>query len=165
MKRLLAALLVMGAMVGAQAQTAPAAKPDFTGNWKLNVAKSDFGPVPQPTSETDAVTQTGDDFKVAVVQVGAVGDQNYTLSLKVGGDMAPVAADAFPANAEFRLVSSKAEWAGRVLVVTQKATYQGGPVDISTRWTLSDDGKMITKTTAYSLDQGSFVTTTVFEKS
>ena len=165
MKRLLAAMLVIGATVGAQAQTAPAAKPDFTGNWKLNVAKSDFGPVPQPTSETDTVTQTGDDFKVAVVQVGAVGNQNYTLSLKVGGDMAPVAADAFPPTAEFRLISSKAEWAGRVLVVTQKATYQGGPVDISTRWTLSDDGKVITKTTAYSLDQGNFVTTTVFEKS
>ena len=165
MKRLLAAMLVIGAMAGAQAQTAPAAKPDFTGNWKLNVAKSDFGPVPQPTSETDVVTQTGDAFKVAIVQLGAVGDQNYTLNLKVGGDMTPVAADAFPPTAGFRLVSSKAEWAGRVLVVTQKATYQGGPVDISTRWTLSDDGKVITKTTAYSLDQGNFVTTTVFEKS
>jgi hypothetical protein len=164
MKRLIAALLVMGMMVGVQAQTASAAKPDFTGNWKLNVAKSDYGQVPPPTMETNVVTQTGDDFKVLVTQAGSVGDQNYTLSFKAGGDVAPMAGDAFPANSEFSILSSKAEWAGRVLVMTQKAKYQGGPVDISSRWTLSDDGKVITKITSFSLDQGNFVTTTVFEK-
>ncbi len=165
MKKLLASLLMMGTMAGIQAQTAPAAKPDFTGSWKLNVTKSDYGQVPQPSSETNVVTQTGDDFKVTVTQAGAVGDQNYTVSFKAGGDGVQMPDDAFPANAEFRLVSSKAEWAGLALVVTQKATYQGGPVDITSRWTLSDDGKVMTKLTTFSLDQGVFTTTTVFEKS
>jgi hypothetical protein len=52
-----------------------------------------------------------------------------------------------------------------MLVLTHKATYQGGPLDISTRWTLSDNGKIMTKITSYTLNQGDFVTTTVYEKS
>ena len=162
---LLAALLILtGATATLQAQTAPAAKPDFSGSWKLNVGKSDYGQVPPPTSETNLVTQTEDNFKVAVTQSGQVGDQNYTLAFKAGGAETTMAADAFAANSEFRILSSKAEWAGTVLVVEQKAMYQGGPLAISARWSLSDDGKVITKITSFSLSQGDFSTTTVYEK-
>jgi hypothetical protein len=165
MKMLLAALLILtGATATFQAQTAPAAKPDFSGSWKLNVGKSDYGQVPPPASETNIVTQTEDDFKVAVTQTGQVGDQNYTLTFKAGGADSPMAADAFAANSEFRVLSSKAEWVDRVLVVTQKAMYQGGPLEISSRWSLSDDGKVITKITGFSLSQGNYSTTTVSEK-
>lgn len=165
MKILFAALLILtGTTATFQAQTAPAAKPDFTGNWKLNVGKSDYGQVPPPTSETNIVTQTEDDFKVALTQTGQVGDQNYTLTFKVGGAETPMAADAFAANSEFRILSSKAEWKGPVLVITQKAMYQGGPLEISSRWSLSDDGKVITKITSFSLSQGDYSTTTVYEK-
>jgi hypothetical protein len=165
MKMLLATLLFLtGATATFQAQTAPAAKPDFSGNWKLNVAKSDFGQVPPPSSETNVVTQTQDDFKVAITQAGQVGDQNYTLTFKVGGAETPMAAEAFAANSEFRILSSKAEWKGPLLIVTQKAMYQGGPLEISSRWSLSDDGKVITKITSFSLSQGDYTTTTVYEK-
>lgn len=165
MQRFLAALLMIGVATLGHAQTAPAAKPDFSGSWKLNVGKSDFGQVPPPSSETDVVAQTGDDFKVAVTQSGQVGDQNYRLTFEAGGVESPVADNSFAANSEFKIVSSKAEWVGATLVLTHKAIYQGGALDISTRWTLSDDGKVMTKITSYSLNEGNFVTTTIFEKS
>jgi hypothetical protein len=157
---------VMGtvAVAVALAQTASASKPDFSGSWKLNLVKSEFGQVPQPTSETNVVTQTGDDFSLAVTQANEMGTVNYLISFKAGGTETPVAKDAFPANADFKILSSKAEWQGNVLVLTQKATYQNGAVDVLARFMLSDDGKVLTKLTNYATDQGEFDTRTIYEK-
>jgi hypothetical protein len=154
MKRFLVGLLMIGAVALGQAQTGPAEKPDFSGSWKLNVSKSEFGQVPPPSSETDVVMQMGDDFNVVVKQTDQVGDQNYTLTFKAGGAESPMSESSFAAGSEFKIVNSKAEWAGATLVLTHKAIYQGGPLDISTRWTLSDNGKVMTKITSYTLSQG-----------
>ena len=44
------------------------AKPNFTGTWKVNVAKSDFGAMPAPDSRTDKITHEDTDLKVHVAQ-------------------------------------------------------------------------------------------------
>ena len=121
--------------------------------------------MPPPSSETNVVTQAGDDFNVVVMQTGQVGDQNYPLTFKAGGAESPVPENSFAANSEFKIVNSKAEWAGATLVLMHKGIYQAGALDISTRWTLSDDGKEMTKITSYTLSQGDFVIKTVYEKS
>ena len=166
MKKLFALMLLAGSAVGVwgQAAAAPVAKPDFTGTWKMSMAKSDFGQVPPPSSEINVIAQTGDDVKLAVTQANDMGTQDYTLTFKAGGPESVVAKDVFPASAQFTIISSKAEWQGKVLLLAQKATYQSGGLSISTRWTLSDDGKLLTKVTSYSLDLGNFTTTTVYEK-
>ena len=148
------------------AQAAPAAaKPDFTGTWTLDLGKSVYGPVPSPNSEINVVSQSGDDFKIAFTQVGGAGTLNYTVVFKADGTEVPIPKDGFPANSDLQILSTKGEWQNGVLVLTQKATYQGMNVTISARYTLSDDGKELTKLTNYSTEQGDYDTKTVYAKS
>ena len=51
----LAALLASG-----QAQ----ANPNFSGEWKLNTSKSDFGPLPGPSTRTDKIAHVHPDLKI-----------------------------------------------------------------------------------------------------
>ena len=169
MKKMFAMVLLIGSAVGTWGQAgaagaAPATKPDFTGTWKLNLTKSDFGQVPPPAIESNVIAQTGDAFKLAVTQANDAGTQDYPIMFKTGAEESFVAKDVFPASAQFTITSSKAEWQGKALLVTQKATYQSGGLSISARWTLSDAGKLLTKVTSYSLDMGNFTTTAVYEK-
>jgi hypothetical protein len=46
----LALLTLAFGLVQAQAKT------DFSGTWKLNASKSDFGPMPPPDTRTDKIT-------------------------------------------------------------------------------------------------------------
>jgi hypothetical protein len=178
MKKLMMLTLALGSMavvsapVALVAQAAPAAqpaaataKPDFSGSWKLDLGKSVYGPVPSPNSETDVITQTGDEFKLMTTQEGGVGTLTYSLNFTAGGPEMTLAKDAFPANAEFVILTTKGDWNGAVLVIVQKATYQGMAVAISQRFTLSEDGKELTKLTNYSTGQGDYDTKTVYAKS
>jgi hypothetical protein len=48
-------------------------KTDFSGTWKLNIAKSDFGPLPAPASRTDVVTHKDNSLSDKVTQESAEG--------------------------------------------------------------------------------------------
>jgi hypothetical protein len=57
------ALLLTIACVGiAMAATSGDGKPDFTGNWVLNLDHSNFGKAPKPTGMTLKVTRNGDNM-------------------------------------------------------------------------------------------------------
>ena len=167
MKKALCVLLVLAgvAMVGlAQTGAIHQAKPDFTGTWKLNVAKSDFGEAPQPVSETDVLTQTGDMLKVSIASESERGKRNYVYSVKLDGTDTPFPSDAFPAGSPFKILSSKAEWQGASLVITQTTTFQDAKGTLKATYTLSADGKVLTKATHISMEMGDFDTKSVFDK-
>jgi hypothetical protein len=60
-------------------------KPDFSGTWKLNVAKSDFGALPGPESRTDVITHKDPSLSNSVTAEGAQGKQQYTVNYTTDG--------------------------------------------------------------------------------
>ncbi len=166
MKRMLSGLIVVAGLASgclAQAPSGDAAKPNFAGTWKLNVTKSDAGQM-TPASETDTISQTADEIKVAIVADREQGKMAYSFPVKLDGTETPVPADAFPADSVFKLTSSKAEWVSGSLVITQTTNFQDTKGTLKSTFTLSADGKTLTKTTHITFDQGDFDSKTVYDK-
>lgn len=61
------------------------AKPNLSGTWKLNVAKSDFGPLPAPSARTDKIEQSDPNLKIAITQSGEQGEFTYTMAYTTDG--------------------------------------------------------------------------------
>src|SRR5271166_4640089 len=78
---MLATLAVVALALTATAQT----RPNFAGSWKLNVGKSDFGPLPPPDSETHTVIQTDAGLRDAVIADTQQGKQDYTITYNFDG--------------------------------------------------------------------------------
>lgn len=141
-------------------------KPDFSGTWKLNVEKSDFGPVPGPNAQTDVIEQKGDTIKIHVTAQGDQGDLQYTETLTTDGKEVAVSPDspgAHPAP-EVTMQSIAASWDGATLNVSQKLTYGTDPVTGVSHYTLSADGKTLTIASDYEGTQGGASRTFVFDK-
>ena len=84
MNRKLSALVMLASLAGfCGAQTAGQAKPNFSGTWKLNLQKSTLGQF-SPTSETDTITQTADEFKIEVASESQRGKARYHNYGKAG---------------------------------------------------------------------------------
>jgi len=132
-------------------------KPNFSGNWKLNVGKSDFGMLPPPDSRTDMIEQTPDMIKDTVSSVGQQGQMNYALSLKPDGTETTI-------HAGERDLKVSAVWEGPALAVTTKLDYQGNPVTIKSHWTLSADGAVWTQAAHIESPMGEMDQKLVFEK-
>lgn len=184
MLRIIAAtfLLASASLLPAQtttqttSQTAPAASPaatpaatvptpDLSGAWHLNLQKSDFGEVPAPNSETEIIIENGTDLKMAVASdADNTGKQAYVLPITIGATQSATPANTFPANALYKILASKAQWQGAALVVDQKMNYQGSDGTAHSVYTLSSDGKTLTRQTHYSLDLGEFDVTYIFDK-
>ncbi len=150
---MLATLAVAALALTATAQT----NPDLTGTWKLNVAKSDFGPLPPPDSETHTVTQTAAGIKDAVVADTQQGKQDYTITYNFDGSETVNT----PAGLE---IKSKAKWDGPALTVTSKLKFQDQDVDVKDVWTLSADGKTLTKDTHFSSAMGEADQKIIYDK-
>jgi len=112
-------------------------KPDFSGTWKLNVAKSDFGPLPGPESRTDVVTHKDPSLSDSVTADGAQGKQQYTVSYTTDGKEAVNKIGP-------REVKSTLKWAGSNLVISSKFAYNDMDVTSESTWVLSPDGKTLT---------------------
>jgi hypothetical protein len=158
-------LVVLLALAGmGWAQKKAGAKPNLTGEWKLNVAASDFGDVPPPVRQMEVVTQAGDEFAIVITIEREEMNQNYTLRFQAGGTEMPLAKGSFPEDAPFRILGVKGEWQGGVLVVTQRVSFQGAEGTVTANYSLSGDGKVLRKTTHVAMDAGSFDTKTVYDK-
>jgi hypothetical protein len=132
-------------------------KPDFTGTWKLNVTKSDFGPLPGPESRTDVITHKEPSLSNSVTAQTAQGKQEYTLSYTTDGKealnkMGP------------REVKSTLKWDGSNLKVSSTFLFNDSPVTGEATWSLSPDGKTLTINAHFSSTMGEADQTFVFEK-
>ncbi len=144
------------------AQTAPQPRPSFAGTWKVNLQKSDLGQM-APESETYTVSQTDDEIKITIASTGQF-PINYSFAAKLDGTDTPIAADAFPAGSPFRILTSKATWLGAALVITQSTSFQDAKGTLTSTFTLSDDGKTLTRATHIVFDQGAFDSKSVYDK-
>jgi hypothetical protein len=132
-------------------------KSDFSGNWKLNVDKSNFGPVPPPTSMTLQVDHKDPVLKTVTNQNGMDGE--YTIN-------ATYTTDGKESKNDFRGVpaSSTAKCDGAAMLVNTKLEVQGMAIEIKANWQLSADGKVMNQVAKIATPQGDFDLTQVLER-
>jgi hypothetical protein len=149
------------ATIPATKPTAPTvsagAKPDYSGTWKLNVSKSDFGPLPGPDTRTDTIDHKDPSLKATTSQDGPQGKQDYTLAITTDGKEATN-------NAGGMELKSTGGWEGNNLVVNTKLKFQDNDVVIKSVWLLSDDGKTLTQNAHITSPLGELDQKMVFEK-
>ena len=133
------------------------AKTNFSGDWKLNVSKSEFGPMPPPSSMTGKITHQDPKLKLAVKQTGERGDVDYEMNYSTDGK---------ETTNEFRgnPMKSTARWDGEALVIDTKGSFDGNDFTIQDRMSLSADGKTLTLKRHFSSSMGEADQTLVLEK-
>jgi hypothetical protein len=149
MKRLLFASLVLASSCFAA--------PNLTGDWKLNLSKSQYGPLPAPVEVTRKIKLDGINLSMSTqqktIQRDSTSDLHYTTDGKVcinkvtNGD-----------------AKGAAHWEGDTLII--ESSQQNGPQELKSRevWTVSPDGKTLTIATHLTLPQGGVDVKQVFEK-
>lgn len=170
----LAAVLVLcGSLVSAQtpppapapaAAQAPVVKPDLSGTWTLNLSKSNYDQVPPPQDEIIVFSHTGPTYSIATTSDNERGKEVYTLPFVTDGSETPTPKGIFADTATLQYLSTKGEWDGTSLILTQKIIYQSGAGSLKSTFTLSADGKTLTRMMHISVDQGEFDTTSVYDK-
>ena len=133
------------------------AKSDFSGTWKINAGKSEFGPMPPPDSMTQKIVHEDPSLKVNIVQTGGGGDMTYDMAYTTDGKECV----NHLGDNEFK---STLKWDGDDLVTDTKGSFDGNAFTAKDRWTLSDGGKTMTMQRHISTDGGDFDIKLVFEK-
>ena len=151
-------VLAMLALAGLAATLASAAdKPNFTGSWKMNSEKSDFGPVPPPEKMERTIKHEDPKLNVNSMSVGPQGENkteaNYTTDAKDSVN-----------KMNGMEVKSVAAWDGSNLTIKYKREAQGMEISFVENWTLSADGKVLTVVNNLSTPQGDFVLKMVMDK-
>jgi len=132
-------------------------KPDFSGNWKLNAEKSDFGPMPKPEKVDYVIAHKDPALSIKSTAVTQMGEISNEVKITTDGK-------EFINNLHGQEIKGTAKWEGRTLVVTQKAEMQGAELVVVQKWTLADDGKSITQEVTISGPQGELKQTAVLDK-
>ncbi len=149
--KILGTILVAALAVNGQ----PAAKPDFSGQWKANTAKSNFAGLPPPEFITRNITHAEPALTIVEEQRPALGDEKVTRKYVTDGS-----ASTFESAGV--TVSTSAVWKERTLLVNSSVADIG--LTISDEMTLSDDGKTLTSAIRISSAQGDVDITVVFER-
>jgi hypothetical protein len=133
-------------------------KPNFSGEWTLVPAKSDFGMMPPPSSAVQKVTHNEPQLKVVNTQTGDQGtmttESSYTTDGKECVNSGMMGAE----------VKSKLKWDGNALVIDSSMDFQGTAVTITNRWALSEDGKILTVNIHFASPMGEGDAKMVYEK-
>jgi hypothetical protein len=133
------------------------AAPNLTGEWKLNVSKSNYGPIPAPQLMVRKVRHDDPALGIRTTQKGAQGE--ITTQLNYTTDGKPAVNKVGGAEAK-----GAAQWQGDKLVIDSTREVQGNPMRSRETWSLSADGKVLTIATHVGLPQGEFDLTLVFDK-
>ena len=130
----------------------PAGSHAISGSWRM--------------SKMDALSENAVfvTFKVSGDSLTMTNQTGQSYTAKLDGTETPVASDAFPSDAMFKILSTKAAWQGSALIITQTTSFQDTKGTLQSTFTLSDDGKTLTKTTHVKMDMGEFDSKSVYDK-
>ena len=140
------------------AVTALAAPANLSGDWKLNLAKSNFGRFPTPASITRKISQDGLKLAITVVQKGPQGEVTTQVAYTTDGK--PVT-NKVQGGGESK---GSAQWIGDKLMIESSRDIQGTTLVQKDIWTISADGKSLTIDSHVTLPNGEFDIQQVFEK-
>lgn len=125
------------------------AKPNFSGRWRMDKNKSNFGNFQIPDIVVQVVEHRDPTLNVHTVETR--GKQTTTADVSYFTDGTPSSNVINGRQAE-----SKAYWDGKALNIrTTEKTSKGQDVVIEDRWELSDDGETLTRTSHIITDKGS----------
>jgi uncharacterized protein (DUF2342 family) len=150
MGNLFLSLLAVAVLAGSQP-----AKPNFTGEWAMNAAKSSFGAIPPPTSLTRSIKHDEPALAIVEKQEGALGDP--TTTRKYVTDGTPTTFES-----QGTTVSTSAKWMDNALVVVSNVEAVG--LSFNDNMTLSADGKTMTSVVRITSPQGDVEMTVVFDR-
>ena len=158
MKRAISALglaLVLAIVVAAQS------KPDFSGKWILDVAKSDFGPAPPLEAMSHEIQHKDPTVKIVTTQKSAQGELANQRTITTDGKENSNRLKTMMGDQD---VTSTSRWDGPKLTTAMKLDVAGTPVSISDVWELSADGKVLTITRRTTTPEGDITQKFVFNK-
>jgi hypothetical protein len=113
------------------------AKPDFSGEWKMDAKQSDFGSMPAPESMVVRIDHKDPEFKVRTQQTGGpIGDFTADAFYSTDGKERT---NSFQGNTS----KSTHQWDDEAIKGVTRLDYQGRDVGITERWSLSGDGKIL----------------------
>ncbi|MBS1859955.1 MAG: hypothetical protein JST11_31590 [Acidobacteria bacterium] len=126
------------------------AKPNFSGDWKLNVTKSSFGQMPAPSSMTQKITHEDPKLTTEMHQSSERGDFDMKASYTTDGK--ECANEGFGGST----MKSVLKWDGDTLAIETKGQFGDNEFTMSDKWVLSEDGKTlnITRTFRSSMGEG-----------
>jgi hypothetical protein len=135
------------------------AKPNFSGEWVVDLAKSDFGPVGGPGQMTRTIKHADPVMESVTVQSGGdTGDVKLTTKYTTDGK--PQTNDYLGTP-----MTTVGRWEGATLVLNTTLSMAGGTsVKIEDRYVLSADGKTLTISRSFDTDAGSMAAKIVFTK-
>jgi hypothetical protein len=139
----------------AAASTGAQQTPNFSGNWKMNQVKSDFGPAPAPDTFTRKIVHAEPSITIDEVQGTPLGEQATSRKMTTDGKEGTFEVSGAQ-------VKATAKWDGRALVVVSSVPRIG--ITYNDRMTLSPDGKVLTSTVNLSTPDGAIDVKVVFEK-
>lgn len=153
LRQCLTAFLLFAAIPASAAE-----HPNFTGEWKMNAAKSNFGPMPAPELLARTIEHNDPALDIKTHTKGARGEA--TSELKYSTDGKPATN-----TVQGREAKGTARWEGDTLVIESWLEVQNTEIKGKEVWSLSDGGKTLTIHNHTSIpQQGEYDTTLVLEK-
>lgn len=133
-------------------------KPNFSGEWKMVPARSDFGMRPVPTTAVQKITHNDPELRV----VNTITNDQGTFTTE-----STYTTDGKECVNKGRMgdVRSSLKWDGNALIIGSRMDFQGNEVAITDKWTLSEDGKTLTMNMHIASTMGEGDARIVYEKS
>lgn len=135
-------LLIMALLLTVAPATRAQEHPNFSGTWKLNLDKSDYGDLQGPETRTDVIEQHEGHVSERVIAEGRHRVQQYTLLFATDGSET-----ALPHGTKMgsvTILGVSARWQGEALIVMQNLRFQDSDLVAANVYTLSGDGKSLT---------------------
>jgi hypothetical protein len=143
------------AQLGAQAAGSSQRRPDFSGTWVLDTARSiRDGSLPGLTL---TVVRSGDTLSVRSEGVNAGG--SFSTRMRYGFDGKPLANTLSGVT-----LASTLSWDGATMIVTSSGDANGNKIVIDDRWSLDADGQTLTRHSSFSVNGQRRSETLVFTK-
>lgn len=131
-------------------------KPDYSGTWKLNKAKSDLGPMGDRMPDDITYTIEHKDPELKTTSPGMRGGMQ---TMKYSTDGKETVNPQGPSEAK-----SITKWDGDKLVVTTTRDMQGQTMTVTDTWNLAEDKKSLTMNRKMATPMGDFEMKMLLEK-
>jgi hypothetical protein len=132
-----------------------ATKPNFSGDWQLNLAKSNYGQMPPPTSMVRTITHADPSLEI-------VDDRNSDRGTRVSSRKYMTSGQTTTFEVNGAPVEGSAVWDGDSLVVTTKVSSVG--LVFKDKMSLSADGKQLTSDVQIDSQRGPAQVKLVFDR-
>jgi hypothetical protein len=131
--------------------------PNFSGSWKMNAARSDFGEIPKPTQFDRKIDHKDPTIRMSVHQVLNTGERTIQVVLRTDGKETTNASSTGEAK-------TTCQWNGRELNLITTRQMEGGNVISRETWSLLPDGQTLVSITNMQTPRGIYTIRLVLDK-